>query len=163
MRQDVHAKAMWNRCDSLRSNRPPEAMRRKMRRTMARPPCRRKARKGNWKARCATPCGRIGRRFAFSTRRTILRLPPGRRRQKRARWYVPCMFSSCSPSSCARLYVMGRLFSKDYPFRVSSLGLWFASKGRLEVGRSRRRGACGAGNPRRESWKRVMAYRVARF
>ena len=25
------------------------------------------------KARCATPCGRIGRRFAFSTRRTILR------------------------------------------------------------------------------------------
>lgn len=25
------------------------------------------------KARCATPCGHIGRRFAFSTRRTILR------------------------------------------------------------------------------------------
>lgn len=153
MRQDVHAKAMWNRCDSLRSNRPPEAMRRKMRRTMARPPCRRKARKGNWKARCAT----------LEAPPIRWRLPPGRRRQKRARWYVLCMFSSCSPSSCARLYVMGRPFSKDYPFRVSSLGLWFASKGRLEVGRSRRRGACGAGNPRRESWKRVMAYRVARF
>lgn len=153
MRQDVRAKAKWNRCGSLRSNRPPKAMRRKMRRTMVRPPCRRKARRSNWKVRCATL-------EAPPIRRRLL---PGRRSQKRARCFALCVFSSCSLSSCARLYVMGRPFSKDYPFRVSSLGLWFASKGRLEVGRSRRRGACGAGNPRRESWKRVMAYRVVRF